>query len=59
VKGFVIGTVKGISGLVIKPVVGFLDFHSKTSEGVKMAATDEQDIPNNERMRLPRAFYDI
>jgi len=34
-KGFFKGTVKGLTGLVIKPLSGTLDLLSKTSEGFK------------------------
>ena len=37
--GFLKGTVKGIAGLVVKPVTGIIDATSKTSEGIKNQAT--------------------
>lgn len=33
--GFLLGTAKGIGGLVIKPVSGVIDAASKTAEGIK------------------------
>lgn len=37
--GFLKGTYKGVSGLVVKPISGALDFFSKTSEGIKNTAS--------------------
>lgn len=33
--GFLLGTAKGIGGLVIKPISGVIDAASKTAEGIK------------------------
>ena len=56
--GFLTGTLKGFAGLVVKPVAGAMDFVSKTSEGIKNHATSEEDqMFNSERFRLPRVFY--
>ncbi|CAI2385812.1 unnamed protein product [Moneuplotes crassus] len=58
IKGFFSGTLKGVTGLVAKPVAGAMDFVSKTSEGIKNHATNEDEkIFNKERLRLPRVFY--
>ena len=35
IKGLFTGTYKGMSGLVVKPLTGALDFFSKTAEGIK------------------------
>lgn len=48
---------KGITGLVIKPVTGIVDFASKTTEGLKNTALYLEDKPNESRIRNPRTFY--
>lgn len=35
ILGFFKGTVKGVAGLVVKPISGTLDFLSSTTEGIK------------------------
>jgi vacuolar protein sorting-associated protein 13A/C len=55
VVGFMKGTYKGVSGLVLKPVSGALDFFSKTSEGIKNTASSEnKEVP---KIRNLRPFY--
>jgi len=56
VKGFMIGSAKGISGLVVKPVSGTIDFFAKTSEGIRNTAGSGAAIPPD-RVRRPRPFY--
>lgn len=41
--GFMSGSYKGVSGLIVKPLSGALDFFSKTSEGIKAAAAKRGD----------------
>lgn len=53
------GTLKGLTGLVIKPVTGILDATSKTAEGVKNTAIHPNDRPNEDRLRHPRPFYSL
>jgi len=54
-KGFMKGTYKGVSGLIVKPISGTLDFFSKTSEGIKnTAATTQKQIL---KIRVMRPFY--
>ena len=54
-KGFMKGTYKGVSGLIVKPISGTLDFFSKTSEGIKnTAATKQKQV---EKIRVMRPFY--
>jgi vacuolar protein sorting-associated protein 13A/C len=48
---------KGLAGLVVKPVVGVMDFTSKTAEGIKNTANFFDDKPNEKRYRPPRVFY--
>ena len=58
--GFLSGTLKGLSGLVVKPVSGTLDFMSKTAEGIKHtpdAIFNRDKLKKDERVRLPRPFY--
>jgi vacuolar protein sorting-associated protein 13A/C len=44
--GFLRGTYQGLSGAVIKPVTGILDFASKTTEGLKNTMMFFEDKPN-------------
>jgi vacuolar protein sorting-associated protein 13A/C len=57
--GFLKGTVKGIAGLVIKPVSGVFDAASKTAEGIKNTpeffSSEKQKKYNREH--TPRPFY--
>ena len=55
VGGFT-GTLKGISGLITKPISGTFEGISKISEGIKNTALLFQDGPNSKRMRPPRIF---
>ena len=57
-KGIFTGAFKGISGLIVKPVAGVLDATAKTAEGLKVTALLFDDKPNEERLRVPRAFYE-
>jgi len=50
------GTYKGLSGLVVKPISGALDFFSKTSEGIKNTAGGPKD-KKVKRIRMIRPFY--
>lgn len=45
--GFIKGTIKGISGLVVKPVSGVLDASAKAAETVAITATHFDDKPND------------
>jgi len=49
------GMYKGISGLVVKPVSGTLDFVSKTTEGIKNNVS--QKVKKAKRIRMIRPFY--
>ena len=53
--GLAKGTYKGLSGLVVKPISGALDFFSKTSEGIKNSASSDDKIVN--KIRIMRPFY--
>lgn len=57
VGGFLKGTFKGITGVIVKPVAGVLDAASKTAEGVKNTATAFDQKAAEMRSRFPRAFY--
>lgn len=52
------GTARGLTGLIVKPVAGVLDASAKTAESVSNTATHFDDKPNENRLRIPRAFYD-
>ena len=57
--GFLTGTLKGVTGLITKPVSGTLDFLSKTAEGIKntpKAIVNDYD-PKEHRVWLPWVFY--
>lgn len=56
--GFMKGTVKGITGLVVKPLSGTLDFISITSEGIKNTTRPNAELISDKRLRLPRPFYE-
>ena len=53
VKGFVKGSVRGLSGVLIKPVSGALDLLMKTTEGAHSMVNFQhydslkQNLPNN------------
>lgn len=44
--GFFKGVAQGITGVVVKPVTGVIDFASKTTEGLKNTALYLEDKPN-------------
>lgn len=46
IEGFFKGTLKGLAGLVVKPVVGVMDMTSKTAEGIKNTANYFDDKSN-------------
>ena len=55
IKGFFTGTYKGVSGLVVKPLTGALDFFSKTAEGIKnTASSSDKEVS---KIRTMRPFY--
>jgi vacuolar protein sorting-associated protein 13A/C len=56
VSGFGKGFLQGIGGLVAKPVSGFLELLSKTTEGIKntVSSNDEDSF---KPVRKPRTFY--
>lgn len=54
--GFAFGALKGVAGLLVKPVAGALDIVSKTSQGIE-AASSNQKQGQDERIRPPRVFY--
>ena len=55
--GGTMGALKGIAGLVTKPISGTFEGVSKVSEGIKNTALMFQDGPNSKRARPPRIFY--
>mmetsp|Transcript_23181 Transcript_23181/g.22674 ORF Transcript_23181/g.22674 Transcript_23181/m.22674 type:complete len:164 (-) Transcript_23181:204-695(-) len=56
--GFIKGTAKGVTGLIVKPVSGALDFFSLTTEGLKNSSKNQEELELNKRLRLPRPFYE-
>lgn len=50
---------KGVTGLITKPISGTLDLLSKTADGIKNTpkALIEDEKPKEKRIRLPRVFY--
>lgn len=55
--GMLIGSMRGLSGLVVKPVAGVLDVASKAAEGIKNTAGSNNYFGKSERIRPPRVFY--
>ncbi|EGR27232.1 PH domain protein [Ichthyophthirius multifiliis] len=55
--GFLIGSIKGFSGLIFKPFCGGIDFVQKTAEGIVNTITVFDDKPSNKRIRMIRSFY--
>ena len=56
--GFFKGVGLGFAGVLAKPVSGFVDVVSKTSQGIENGVTGTTDCKeNNHRQRKPRAFY--
>lgn len=54
-KGFFKGALKGLTGLVVKPLSGTLDLFSKTSEGFKnMVSSSDREV---KKIRIHRPFY--
>lgn len=56
-KGFMTGTYKGMSGLVVKPISGALDLISKTSEGIKNSVSTHEVEKEIVKIRPMRPFY--
>jgi len=57
VSGFLKGTLKGTTGLIIKPISGVLDLTANTSLGIKNTFTYFEVKPNKTKIRFPRVFY--
>lgn len=55
--GFLLGSFRGLSGLVVKPMAGVLDVASKAAEGIKNTAGPTQIFGKYDRKRPPRVFY--
>jgi hypothetical protein len=55
--GIFYGVLKGFSGLVTKPLGGFMDAASQTAEGIKKSVTNSEDQANEMKIRVPRVFY--
>lgn len=49
--GFIKGTAKGVTGVIVKPMSGVLDFFSLTSEGLKNSTKKEEELALNKRLR--------
>lgn len=56
-KGFFGQLARGMVGLIIKPVVGGIDYISQSSEGIKGTTQLGSDKARMEKMREPRVFY--
>ena len=53
-KGFGKGLLKGLSGVVFKPISGVFDLVSKTTEGIKNTVKNDDTF---NPIRIPRSFY--
>lgn len=56
-EGMMIGGLKGVSGLVVKPIAGALDMVSRSAEGIKNTANIFDKTTQYKKMRLPRVIY--
>lgn len=56
-KGFIVGTGKGLAGLVTKPIAGIADVVIKTSEGFSNRHDGKEEEEIGIRVRKPRPFY--
>jgi vacuolar protein sorting-associated protein 13A/C len=56
--GFLKGTALGLAGLIVKPITGILDASAKTAESISNTASHFDDRAYNDRIRVPRAFYE-
>lgn len=45
--GILTGTVKGVSGLVVKPTIGLLDFFSQSTNGIKNSTQSVFKLKND------------
>ena len=57
ITGMLIGSMRGLSGLVVKPFAGVLDVASKAAEGIRNTAGSNNYFGKNDRKRHPRIFY--
>lgn len=55
--GFFKGMMKGVGGLITKPIGGVFDAVSLTAEGSKKTFTWFGDKANESKHRIPRVFY--
>ena len=57
VVGFGKGLGKGVLGTVVKPISGVVDLVSKTTEGIESCVDGGICTTNDDKRRLPRAFF--
>ena len=57
VGGMMLGGLKGLGGLVVKPIAGALDMVSRSAEGIKNTANIFEETTNYKKDRMPRVFY--
>ena len=57
VEGMMIGGLKGLSGLFVKPIAGALDMVSRSAEGIKNTANIFDETAVYKKIRQPRAIY--
>lgn len=50
---------QGAAGLFVKPMSGAMDLMVKTSEGIENSQKSHLEFLPDERLRQPRAFYEI
>lgn len=57
--GILTGTVKGVSGLVVKPTIGLLDFFSQSTNGIKNSTQSVFKLKNdvNKNVGDHKAFH--
>lgn len=57
--GLLKGGLRGVSGLVVRPVAGVFDFTSKTAEGIKNTTHRFDGKQGAQRVRPPRVTYGL
>jgi vacuolar protein sorting-associated protein 13A/C len=58
VSGFLTGTLSGVTGLVVKPLSGALDFFSITTEGIRNTSKKDEEFIREKRLREPKITFD-
>ena len=57
--GLLTGTVKGVSGLVVKPAIGVLDFFSESTNGIKNSTQNFFGLLNNVNKNVSKTVKNL